>query len=205
MSDDRLTSLYPTTPAPTNTATAGGAAQSAPTSPDDAIARRLYNAPEYRPLTTDARAMTPEERLFGTDGGELAKLEQMHDVGLREWYDAMGLAPQERAQTTAALRHVGAELGLNRAEVGEIVSALSGAWRTPVDDKTLDTWDRENTRRLSQMHGASWRESLADVDRLLSRHPDLRDIMREARITSNPRLVDFFISKARSQKLRGAR
>ena len=194
--------LYPTTPAPTDTAPAGGAAQSAPPSSDDAIARRLYDAADYRPLTTDTRAMTPEERLFGTDGGELAKLEQMHDVGLREWYDAMELAPQERAQTTAALRHVGAELGLNRAEVGEIVSALSGAWRTPVDDKTLESWSRENTRRLSQIHGSSWRESLADVDRVLAKHPDLRDSMHEARITSNPRIVDLFIAKARSTKMR---
>lgn len=181
------------------TAQAAGAAQSAPPSTPDQLLAKLYNAKPYSPLPS----ATGEQVRYGADGGALSDLENHREIGLESWYDALDLVPQERAQMTTALKQIGAEIGFSRGEIGELVSALHAALREPVNDETLDAMNRENARRLSQMHGPSWRDSLADVEKLVAKRPDLNEFLDEFRVKANPRVLDLLISKAHSLKLRG--
>lgn len=203
--NEQLAVLYPSLAAPTDTVPAARAARAAPpSSSDDFIARRLYGTPEHQPLTTNARAMTSAERLFGIDGGELSDIESYRDVGLREWYQTLELTPDQRADTTNALRQAAGDWGLGRQELGQLVGALHNAAREPVDAETEKRWGEDVERRLRAAHGDSWRNALDDARRLVASKPAIAEVLHESRVGSHPRVVTLLVEKARALRLRGA-
>lgn len=151
-------------------------------SPDDALARKLYDAPTGPDYFGDAT------RAIVTD--------------LRE----RELMPDQDAQAQAATwSPVFAELGLSSVEASNVVDAAIAAARNAGDDGELAaSWAADAANIVRQDYGPEGAgQALADARALVARYPKIARMLEETGLGNHPAIVRIACAKARALRLRG--